>query len=78
MVQKPVFRLQKRIYLSSRDSDVKQVRRLQNTLVHSFSAKALAVRRVTQEKELPEQMVEILYFLSHNGIKVSYKGEQHL
>lgn len=49
MVQKLVFRLQKRIYLSSRDSDVKQVRRLQNTLVHSFSAKALAVRRVTQD-----------------------------
>ena len=49
IVQKTVFRLQKRIYFSSRDGDVKQVRRLQNTLVHSFSAKALAVRRVTQD-----------------------------
>ena len=49
IAQKTVLRLQKRIYSSSRDGDVKQVRRLQNTLVHSFSAKALAVRRVTED-----------------------------
>lgn len=50
-VQKTVFRLQKRIYLTSREGNVKKVRQLQKTLVHSFSAKALAVRRVTQDNQ---------------------------
>ena len=44
-----VFKLQKRIYAASRRGDVKQVRKLQKTLMRSWSNKVLAVRRVTQE-----------------------------
>ena len=44
-----VFKLQKRIYAASRRGDVKQVRKLQKTLIRSWSNKVLAVRRVTQD-----------------------------
>lgn len=43
------FKLQKRIYLSSERGDVKAVRKLQKTLINSWSNKVLAVRRVTQD-----------------------------
>lgn len=44
-----VFKLQKRIYAASRSGDVKRVRKLQKTLMRSWSNRVLAVRRVTQE-----------------------------
>jgi RNA-directed DNA polymerase len=44
-----VFRLQKRIYKASRCGDVRKVRKLQKTLMRSWSAKVLAVRQVTQD-----------------------------
>ncbi|WP_293126039.1 group II intron reverse transcriptase/maturase [Microcoleus sp. bin38.metabat.b11b12b14.051] len=43
------FKLQKRIYLSSERGDVKAVRKLQKTLINSWSNKVLSVRRVTQD-----------------------------
>ncbi|WP_445300455.1 group II intron reverse transcriptase/maturase [Microcoleus sp. BROC3] len=43
------FKLQKRIYRASERGDVKAVRKLQKTLINSWSNKALAVRRVTQD-----------------------------
>ncbi len=46
-----VFRLQKRIYAASRRGDVKRCRRLQKTLMRSWSNKVLAVRRVTTENQ---------------------------
>ena len=48
-VERYVFKLQKRIYVASRRGDVKQVRKLQRTLMRSWSNKVLAVRRVTQD-----------------------------
>ena len=48
-VDRYVFKLQKRIYAASRRGDIKTVRKLQKTLIKSWSNKALAVRRVTQE-----------------------------
>jgi len=48
-VERYVFKLQKRIYVASRRGDVKQVRKLQKTLMRSWSNKVLAVRRVTQD-----------------------------
>lgn len=48
-LEKRVFKLQKRIYRASERGDLKAVRRLQKTLLHSWSAKCLAVRRVTQD-----------------------------
>jgi len=42
-----VFRLQKRIYKATLRGDFKQVRNLQRLLLRSYSAKCLAVRRVT-------------------------------
>jgi len=44
-----VFRLQKKIYTASRCGNVRKVRQLQKLLRTSWSAKALAVRRVTQD-----------------------------
>lgn len=48
-LERRVFKLQKRIYQSSQRGDVKAIRRLQKTLMKSWSARALAVRRVTQD-----------------------------
>ena len=42
-------KLQKRIYKASQRGDVKAFRRLQKTLMKSWYAKCLAVRRVTQD-----------------------------
>jgi len=44
-----VFKLQKRIYQAARRGDVKAVHTLQRLLLRSWSAKCLAVRRVTQD-----------------------------
>ncbi|GBF81962.1 RNA-directed DNA polymerase, Reverse transcriptase [Aphanothece sacrum FPU1] len=46
-VEKRVYKLQKRIYQASSRGDVKAVRRLQKTLIKSWSAGVLAVRRLT-------------------------------
>ncbi|AOW98396.1 group II intron reverse transcriptase/maturase [Moorena producens PAL-8-15-08-1] len=46
-----VFKLQKRIYRASHRGDVRVVRKLQKTLMNSWSAKMIAVRRVTQENK---------------------------
>ena len=48
-VERYVFKQQKRIYAASRRGDVKQVRKLQKTLVRSWSNKVLSIRRVTQD-----------------------------
>lgn len=50
-VERVVFKLQKRIYRASQRGDVRAVRRLQKTLMKSWSAKVLAVRRVTQDNQ---------------------------
>jgi len=46
-----VFKLQQRIYRASRRGDVRTVRTLQRLLLHSRSARCLAVRKVTQENQ---------------------------
>lgn len=48
-LERRVYKLQKRIYRASQRGDVKAYRRLQKTLMNSWSARALAVRRVTQD-----------------------------
>jgi len=50
-VERCVFKLQKRIFRASQQGDVKLVHRLQRLLQTSWSAKALAVRRVTQDNQ---------------------------
>jgi RNA-directed DNA polymerase len=50
-LERYVFKLQKRIYRASSRGDVRAVRRLQKTLMRSWSAKCLAVRRVTQDNQ---------------------------
>jgi RNA-directed DNA polymerase len=50
-LEKRVFKLQKRIYRASLRGDVKAVRKLQKTMIKSWSAKCLAVRRVTQDNQ---------------------------
>ena len=50
-LERRVFKLQKRIYAASRRGDVKSVRKLQKTLIRSWSNRALAVRRVTVENQ---------------------------
>ncbi|BAZ18976.1 reverse transcriptase (plasmid) [Calothrix sp. NIES-4071] len=44
-----MYKLQQRIYRASQRGDVKAYRRLQKTLMNSWSARVLAVRRVTQD-----------------------------
>jgi len=48
-IERNVFKLQKRIYQASRRGDVKAVHRLQKLLMKSWSARCLAVRKVTQD-----------------------------
>ena len=50
-LERIIFKLQKRIYKASNRGDVKLVRRLQKLLIKSWGARALAVRRVTQENQ---------------------------
>jgi RNA-directed DNA polymerase len=47
--ERQVFKLQKRIYRASVRDDIRAVHKLQKLLLSSFSAKCLAVRRVTQD-----------------------------
>ncbi|WP_013323220.1 group II intron reverse transcriptase/maturase [Gloeothece verrucosa] len=50
-LEKRVFKLQKRIFQAASRGDVRTVRKLQKTLLRSWSAKALAVRKVTQDNQ---------------------------
>lgn len=50
-VERQVFRLQERIYRASESGDVIAFRKLQKTLLKSWHAKLLAVRRVTQDNQ---------------------------
>lgn len=50
-IQLAVFKLQKRIYQASLSGNIKQVRRLQKTLLNSWSSKMLATRKVTQDNQ---------------------------
>jgi RNA-directed DNA polymerase len=47
--QRNVFRLQKRIYRAEQRGDWRRVRKLQRLLMRSWSARCLAVRKVTQD-----------------------------
>jgi len=46
-----VFKLQKRIFKAKERGDVKAVRKLQKTLMRSWSGKCLAVRKVSQDNQ---------------------------
>jgi RNA-directed DNA polymerase len=48
-IERNVFKLQKRIYQASQRGDTKAVHELQRLLISSWSARCLAVRRVTQD-----------------------------
>jgi RNA-directed DNA polymerase len=50
-LERVVYKLQKRIYQASLRGDTKVVHRLQKTLMRSWSAKTLAVRKVTQDNQ---------------------------
>lgn len=50
-VEKYVFKLQRRIYQASERGDKAKVRRLQRTLMRSYSAKLLSVRQITQDNQ---------------------------
>jgi len=50
-LERVTFKLQKRIYQASERGEVKAVRKLQKTLIRSWSARCIAVRRVTQDNQ---------------------------
>ncbi|MDJ0718117.1 MAG: reverse transcriptase N-terminal domain-containing protein [Prochloraceae cyanobacterium] len=50
-IELKIFKLQKRIYRASLRRDIKLVRQLQKLITHSWYAKLLSVRRVTQENK---------------------------
>lgn len=50
-LERRVYKLQKRIFRASSRGDLAAVRRLQKTLMRSWSGRMLAVRRVTQDNQ---------------------------
>lgn len=50
-LERRVYKLQKRIYRASQRDDVKALRKLQKMLMKSWSARAISVRRVTQDNQ---------------------------
>ena len=50
-IQRKVFKLQKRIFQAVKSGQKAKARNLQKLLVKSYSAKLLAVRRVTQDNQ---------------------------
>ncbi|NEO74285.1 MAG: RNA-directed DNA polymerase [Moorea sp. SIO3H5] len=50
-LEKTLFKLQNRIYRASQRGDIRVVRKLQKTLMKSWTAKMIAVRKVTQENK---------------------------
>lgn len=50
-LERIVFKLQKRIYQATNCGDVKKAHKLQRLLMNSWSAKCLAIRRVTQDNQ---------------------------
>ena len=50
-IERQVFKLQKRIYQASHRGDRKTVHQLQRLLIKSWSARVLAVRKVTQDNQ---------------------------
>ncbi len=50
-LERIVYKLQKRIYQAAQRGDVKAVRKLQKTLLNSWSAKMLAILRITQDNK---------------------------
>jgi RNA-directed DNA polymerase len=82
-LERYVFKLQKRIFKASERGDVKVVKKLQKTLMRSWSSKCLAVRRVTQDNQgkktagvdgvkslKPEQRLELV-----NNLELSSKAK---
>ena len=82
-LEKRVFKLQKRIYQASENGDDKTVRKLQKIVLSSWSAKCLAVRKVTQDNQgkktagvdgvkslSPKQRLELV-----NNLKLSSKAK---
>ncbi len=65
-LERCVFKLQKRIYRASQRGDVKALSRLQKTLMKSWSARCLAVRRVTQDNTVVQQVSVKLLFIVKN------------
>ncbi|OLE97171.1 MAG: hypothetical protein AUG75_11470 [Cyanobacteria bacterium 13_1_20CM_4_61_6] len=50
-MQRQVFKLQNRIYRASKRGDSRTVHQLQRLLTKSWSARVLAVRKVTQDNQ---------------------------
>jgi RNA-directed DNA polymerase len=50
-LERKVYKLQKRIYRACQRGDVKAIRRLQKTLMKSWSARIISVRRVSQDNQ---------------------------
>ena len=82
-IEVKMFKLQKRIFQASERGDVKAVRKLQKTLIRSWSARAIAVRKVTQDNQgkktagvdgvkklTPKQRLTLT-----NGLKVTEKSK---
>jgi RNA-directed DNA polymerase len=78
--ERVTFKLLHRIFQASLSGDVKAVRRLQKTLISSWSAKCVAVRRVTKDNKgkntagvdgvktlTPEQRIALVKRLKVNG-----------
>jgi RNA-directed DNA polymerase len=82
-LERKVFKLQKRIFRASKRGDIKAVRKLQKTLIKSWSARCLSVRKITQDNQgkntagvdgqkslSPNQRLKLV-----KNLKISYKAK---
>ncbi|WP_256204734.1 reverse transcriptase N-terminal domain-containing protein [Cylindrospermopsis raciborskii] len=58
-LERAVYKLQQRIYQASSRGDVKVVRKLQKTLLNSWSAKMLAIRQVRTEYQAQQLLIKL-------------------
>jgi RNA-directed DNA polymerase len=58
-LERAVYKLQKRIYQASSRGDVKVVRKLQKTLLNSWSAKMLAIRQVRIDYQAQQLLIKL-------------------
>ncbi|NEP01286.1 MAG: hypothetical protein F6K58_22030 [Symploca sp. SIO2E9] len=70
-LERVVFKLQQRIYRASQRSDFKAVRRLQKTLLKSWSAKCLSVRQVIRTVTKEENVSQFNLIYSDHSIPLS-------
>jgi hypothetical protein len=71
-----VRKLQKRIYLASKNGEIKKVRKLPMSMIKSYNAKLLATRRATQDNKGKKIIIALAlpkcFLFSENNNRTGY------